>query len=80
MASKIDAVAPTVRDMEIEGYPVRVTMGADGITIEPRGVRGVKGSIKRGERPKLTVSWTTIAELGAEKAGGESFYTLLGLE
>lgn len=77
MASKFENTAEIVRDHNIEGYDVRMFIHSEGIKFIRKGDRS-------REKATVFVSWSTIAELGAERdpnnTEGKSFYSLLGLD
>jgi hypothetical protein len=80
MASNINEVSPTTREVPIEGYDFHVTQSPTGLTITKKGARGTN-------KPTLKVSWTQLLEIGAEKnrpakADGSpaSAYTFFGID
>lgn len=69
MASKIEAVAPTIREVEIEGYPCIVTIDVTGIHIRRKGD-------KRKEKTQIDVSWSDLLEIGGDKMGVAAYQHL----
>lgn len=73
MASSFENTQEIIRQHVIEGYEVKMTINKDGISMIRKGD-------KSRDKKTLFISWTTICELGAEKAGASSFYEFLGFD
>jgi hypothetical protein len=76
MASKFANTQPVIRDHEIEGYPVRITIDGDGVTFQRKGDRS-------RDKAQVVVPWSAIAEIGADKdpnVEGKGFYAHLGFD
>lgn len=72
MASTFEKTNPIKRDHVIEGYAVKMVIDGEGITFTRKGD-------KHRDKASVKVSWTDIAEIGAERSG-VSFYAHLGFE
>lgn len=76
MASTFAKTAPITRDHFIEGYGVRIVIDGNGITFQRKGDRS-------REKATITVPWTAVAEIGAERdpvCEGRDFYSYLRLD
>lgn len=76
MASTFEKTAEIKRDTLLEGYPVRIFIDGNGIRFQRKGDRS-------RDKKVVCVSWTDIAEIGAEKdpnCAGQDFYSYLKLD